>query len=446
MIEHENKLDATLADELIVPDSAGLAEAHPADVADHIETLPPEEGADVLEAMPAEHAAEALQEMDEEDAHVYLEDMEPDVAAKFVYLMALDDAADVLAETDDAHRAEIMAFLPPAHRAELAGLMEYPPESAGGMMSPEVAALPANLTKLEAIAELQRLASELEQIYYTYVVDHQHRLVGVLSLRDLILAPETRMLHEIMREQIVSVPALMDREEVAATFSKYGFYALPVVAEDGVLLGNITVDDVVEVIQDEATEDMQMMVGAGADERVDSPLGMTMRHRLPWLAVNLCTGVVVASVLGLFEQQLGRMIELIILAPMVAGLAGNTGQQSLAVVIRGIATGETRGLGAYRLLRRNALVGLCNGAVIGLIAATGCLILWRDVRVAMVLGTAMWLCMIVAAVSGALVPWAMKRLGFDPAQSSSIILTAITDVVGFGLFLALGVWLVLKAA
>ncbi|MBN2446406.1 MAG: magnesium transporter [Phycisphaerae bacterium] len=421
-----------------------LAEEHPADVADALEALPPGAGADVLEAMPPEAAADALEEMDEADAEEIIEDMEPEAAATALSLMALDDAADLLAELPPENRAQILRTFPDAQRAELEDLMTYPQESAGGIMSPEVVALPANLTVADAITDLRTIAHESEQIYYTYVVDHQHRLVGVLSLRDLILAPETKCLHEIMINKIVSVPVTMDREKVASMLSKYGYYALPVVAEDNRLLGIVTIDDVVEIIEEEATEDMQVMVGAGADERVDSPLTITLRRRLPWLMVNLGTAFVAASVVSMFESQLAKLTVLAVLMPVVAGQAGNSGAQTMAVVIRGIATGETRGLALLTLLSRNLIIGIASGAATGSVAGLAAWLWWRDIRLALVLGGAILLCMMIATVSGAFVPWAMRRLGFDPAQSSSIILTTITDVAGFGIFLALGAWLVVS--
>jgi magnesium transporter len=416
---------------------------HPADVADAIEAMPHEEGADVLEALDPEDAARALSEMDVEDAHSFVEEMGPPFAAQAFEHMALDDAADLLTELPDELSQQIMAALPEGQRAELVDLMTYPPESAGGIMSPEVIALSANLSIPEAIAELRRIADETEQIYYTYVVDHQHRLVGVLSLRDLLLASPGKKLHDIMITRITSVPATMDREEVAAMLSKYGYLALPVVEEDGRLLGIVTVDDVVEVLQQEATEDMQVMVGAGADERIDSPLHLTLARRLPWLFVNLVTAFLAAAVVGLFESTIEKLTWLAVLMPVVAGQAGNTGAQSMAVVIRGIATGETRGLEVRRLLLRNTAVGLLTGLAIGLVAGTVSFFWWSDASISIVLGVAMLACMAIAAVSGAFVPWIMQRLGFDPAQSSSIILTTITDVTGFGIFLALGAVVIL---
>lgn len=416
---------------------------HPADVAEALEAMGVEAGADYLETMPPEVAADVLEEMDEEDAVEFFEDMQPRAAAAALAEMSLDDAADLLGELAATDRSEILDLLAPEHRAELEGLLRYAPESAGGIMSPEVVALPANLTVPEAIEELRRIASESEQIYYTYVVDHQHRLVGVLSLRDLLLAKGAVTLNDIMIQRIVSVPAGMDREEVAGMLSHYGYYALPVVAEDGRLLGIVTVDDVFEVLEQEATEDMQRMVGAGADERIDTPIFRTVRSRLPWLLVNLGTAFLAATVVGAFEDQIAQVTALAVLMPVVAGQAGNTGAQSMAVVVRGIATGEARGVGLLKLVGRHTVVGVVSGVSIASVSA-GAWYLWAGERdMALVLGAAMLLCMIVATVSGAVVPWIMKRLGFDPAQSSSIILTTITDITGFGVFLALGGWLII---
>ncbi len=420
------------------PDAAQLAGEHPADVAAVIESLPPEERAQVLEQLPPEAAADALEEMDEQAAEEVVEDMRPEVAAVAVERMALDDAADLLAELPAEPRADILARLPAQDRARLETLMTYPPESAGGIMSPEVTALPEDLTVTDAVTILRRIADESEQVYYTYVVDLNTRLVGVLSLRDLILAPEGRRLRDIMRRQVVTVPVTMDREEVARLLTKYGYYALPVVDDERRLLGIVTVDDVMDVLQDEATEDIHRMVGAGADERIDSPVPLVLRRRVPWLLINLGTAFLAAFVVGAFEDTLKQLTVLAVLLPIVAGQAGNTGLQSMAVMIRSIATGETRGLALAWVLLREVAIGLGTGLVIGVTCALGAFAWQHDLRLSLVLGGAMVLCMLIATVSGALVPWIMKRLGFDPAQSASIILTTITDVAGFAIFLGLG--------
>lgn len=429
-----------------LPDPQTLVERHPADVAEVIEALPVESAAEVLDTLPPEAAAHALEYLDEGDAGQVVEDMDPARAAAAIAHMSLDDATDLLGRMDPEQRAGILGKLSDDDRNILQALLTYNPESAAGIMSPEVTALPADMSVSDAIAELRRVAHEKEQIYYTYVVDSGRRLLGVLSLRDLILARGEQKLHDIMIRSVVKVPGEMDREEVARLLSKYGYYALPVVDPWDRLLGIVTVDDVVDVIREEATEDVQRMVGAGADERIDSPVGFTLSRRVPWLMVNLGTAFLAASVVGLFEATLERITALAVLMPVVAGQAGNTGAQSMAVVIRGIATGEARLRSMIAILARELCVGVLAGLAIAAAASAAILGWWHDARLALVLGLAMVTCLAIAAVSGALVPLLMKRLGFDPAQSSSIILTTITDVSGLGVFLLLGTWLLLPRA
>jgi magnesium transporter len=422
-----------------------LKEEHPADVAEVIETLPTVEGAKLIAALPPATAADALAQMQARDAGILVEDMAPRVAASTVEHMPMDAAADLLAELPEEHREQILAVLAAEDRAQLETLMAYAPDTAGGMMSPEVAALPEDLTIPEAVVRLREFADQSETVYYTYVVDGQNRLIGVLSLRDLILAPAQQTLREIMRENVLAVPPEMDRNEVAELLQKYGYYALPVVDAENHLLGIVTIDDVVDVIQAEATEDMHRMVGAGADEHIDSPVPFVWRRRIPWLLLNLGTAFLASFVVGAFEHTLRQLTVLAVLLPIVAGQAGNTGLQSLAVMIRSIAMGETRGLRLAWIVTREVWIGVGAGSVIAL--TCGCIAYaWRrDLALALVLGAAMVLCMLVATVSGALVPWLMKRLGFDPAQSASIILTTITDVAGFGVFLGLGTLLLARS-
>jgi magnesium transporter len=374
-----NPLDAMSAiDPAEAPDPTLLADEHPADVADMIESLDPTDAVQVLEALSPEAAAHALEEMQEDDAHEAFEDMDEHAAAEALQRMAPDDAVDLLEGLDHEQRLRILSEVPADRASELLSLMSYAPESAGGVMSPELVALSANLTAAEAIDELRRSAESAEQIYYAYVVDHQHRLVGVLSLRDLILARSTKPLHEIMSTRIVSVPVDVDQEEAAGMLRKYGYYALPVVGPGNQLVGIITSDDVMDIMQEEATEDMQVMVGAGAHERVDSPIGDVLRARMPWLLVNLLTAFLAAAVISLFEATLAQVAFLAVLMPIVASQAGNTGAQSMAVVIRGIATDEMRNLGIGFLVSRNAIVGglagdnhrgVCGGAGLALAGA-----------------------------------------------------------------------------
>lgn len=423
-------------------DVENLSHQHPADVAEVIEHLPPAEGVEVLEALPPESAGEALEHLPSDEAESLIEDMDPAAAARAISHMALDDAADVLGLMEGGARGAILAQLPREERRVLERLLRYHPESAAGIMSPEVTALSAEMSVPDAIAALRRMSDRNEQIYYTYVVDDEGRLVGVLSLRDLLLAQEKQALRDIMITRVTSVPAEMDREQVAALLTKYGYFALPVVDEEDRLLGIVTVDDVVDVIREEATEDMQRMMGAGGDERIDSPVPLVLKRRLNWLVVNLATAFLASAVVGGFEGVLAKLTALAVLMPIVAGQAGNTGLQSMAVMIRAIAMGQTRGLGLGLIVLREVLIGLAAGVAIGGLTA-GVTYLWmRDAALAGVIGAAMVLCMLLATVSGALVPWVMQKCGFDPAQSASIILTTVTDLTGFGVFLGLGTLLV----
>jgi magnesium transporter len=394
----------------------------------------------VLETLTPERAADALEQMDEVDAQEYVEELAPETAGEALAHMAPDDAADILAELPADHREEILDNIPDAERGEIEALLTYPPESAGGIMSTQVTALLAGLSAGQAIAALRQLAEESEQIYYTYVVDEQRRLVGVLSLRDLLLAKDSARLRDIMIRQVTRVPATLDREDVARLLSKYGYFALPVVDEHDRLLGIVTIDDVVDVIQKEATEDMQRMVGAGGDERIDSPVRFVLKRRTLWLLINLATAFLAAAVVGAFRGTIEKLAVLAALQTIVAGQAGNTGLQSMAVMIRSLATGDVRGVGLVRILLRELWIGCGAGALVGVSAlAVGtayCVLFDERLWVAGVLGAALFSSMMIATVCGAMVPWTMRRLGFDPAQSASIILTTITDVSGFAIFLA----------
>lgn len=418
-----------------------LPDQHPADAADAIESLPAGQRADVLEGLDPETAADLLEQMDDRQSRAVVEEMQTSAAIEALAHMAPDDAADVLAGLERGTRTGILEALAPDERRAIEGLMSYPPESAGGVMSPRVTALPLDMTIEQAIGALRRLAGESEQIYYTYVVDAGRRLVGVLSLRDLLLGQAQQRLADIMLPNVRAVRAEVDREQVAALLTKYGYYALPVVDAEQRLLGIVTVDDVVDIIQDEATEDVQRMVGAGGDERVDSPVTLSMRRRIPWLQVNLGTAFLAAWVVSLFEGAIQTHAVLAVLMPIVAGQAGNTGAQAMAIMIRGIATGEARGVRLGRILLREAQIGLGSGLTVGATSGLATYLWFGNTWVAAAITLSMLLAMLIAAASGALVPWLMQRLGFDPAQSSSIILTTVTDVAGFGLFLVLGAWM-----
>ncbi len=312
----------------------------------------------------------------------------------------------------------------------------YPSESAGGMMSLEFTALPKDLAVGEAIKRIRSLGRQ-NPLSYVYVTDEENRLEGVLSMRDLVLAHPETTIESIMLREVVSVPARMDREEVAKVALNRRYLAIPVVDSEARLLGIIPSEDLIQVVEREASEDIQKMFGAGGDEQVFSPVFFSLRKRLPWLQVNLATAFLAAAVVGLFENTIARITALAVFLPVVAGQGGNTGTQTLAVVIRGLALGEVEKGLAGRVVMKEMSLGVLNGICVGLVTA-GVAILWQgNPFFGLVIGLAMVANMVVASISGALIPIGMRALGWDPAQSSSIILTTITDVMGFFSFLGL---------
>ncbi len=442
----ENERDQAL------PDDAAQA----GNVASQIEDIPAPDGADVLENLPTEEAAEVVEHLDPTTAAQILTEMDTALAATVVADMEEIEAAMVLGEMDPDDRVDILGLLPkplrdrlvaemePAHAAEVRQLEQYPPDSAGGIMTTEVTALGEDLTVQQAIEELRRRSKEFEQMFYVYVVDQRQHLLGVLSMRDLILAePQTR-LGRIMRTEVDSVTTTVDQETVAKLMQRYGYLAMPVVDERGRLVGIITHDDIVEVIEEEATEDVQRLFGAGPEERLSSPWHLSFRKRIFWLLVNLGTASVAASVVGVFEHTIAQLAILAAYMPIVAGLGGNASAQAMAVVIRGLAVGKVDRRLLRHVMLRELRVGITMGLVVGLVIAVIAVVIHiGEARLAdhlafgAVVGVALMCNVTLACITGSAIPFIMQRLGFDPAQSASIFSTAAIDITGFFILLSL---------
>jgi magnesium transporter len=432
----------------------------PQHVATRIEEIPAADGADVMEGLPKEKAADVAEYLDPNTAGDILAEMEPALAASVITDMEPPEASMVLAAMDPDDRVDILSHISaPLHdqiigemsatdAADVRNLEQYPPDTAGGIMTTQVTRLPEHFTVEEAIAELRRLAREYEQLFYVYVVDARNHLIGVLSMRDLILAKPGRKLSEIMIASVASVPATMDQEEVARIMQKYGYLAMPVVDGRNKLLGIITVDDVVHVLEQEATEDVQKMFGAGAEERLTSPWHFSFRKRLPWLEVNLGTAFLATLVVTCFHDTVEKFAVLAAYMPVVAGMGGNASAQAMAVAIRGISRGEMDSGMLRKVFQRELIVGCLSGLVIG---TTAMLIAWffhydHGMMLGIVVGAALVINHTLACIWGVAIPFAMKSLGFDPAQSATIFTTTLTDIVGFfsllGLASLLMRWLV----
>ncbi len=421
-----------------------FVELHPEDAARAVEALPPEEVGRLFKNMPT-YTATGL-----------LERLQPHVAAQLLQQTTTRRCGELLAESDprvasaiihhleEGQREQVLGGLPEDTSRTLRELAEYPAETAGGMMDAKVAAISIDLTAQQAIAAIRK--APREALYYLYVTQRDGRLAGVLSMRDLLLASPRDAIEPLVRRSVVSVSPTMPREDVVDLMSERGFLALPVVDLDGKLLGVVKYDEALQAGKLEAFEDLQKIVGAGGDERALSPVSTVVLRRLPWLYVNLLTAFMAAAVVGLFEGIIAQVTALAVLLPVVSGQGGNSGSQSLAIVMRGLALREIVPGTARRVLRKELFAALINGLAVALVTS-GVVYLWSaSAGLALVIGLAMVVNMTAASITGTLIPLGLRALGRDPAQSAAIFLTTVTDIVGFASFLGFAMlfmkWLV----
>ncbi|HEY1921169.1 MAG TPA: magnesium transporter [Tepidisphaeraceae bacterium] len=423
----------------------------PREIADQLQTLGPEEGVVALEILPVEVAAGAAAHMAPDVAGEIFRRLEPtratalitkmprEAASGILQAMAPDDRVDLLGTLDRALHDDLLRRFGASQAAESRELEQYSPDTAGGIMTTRVTALHKDITVEEAIAELRRIHQAMGQMSYVYVVDEEKRLVGVLSMRNLILASPDRLLGDIMIPGVRSVPASMDQEEVARQMRSSRYVALPVVDAEQRLCGLITLDDVMDVIEEEATEDVQRMFGAGAEERLSSTWQFSFSKRIWWLQVNLATAFGAGIVVAMFGGLLTRFAVLTIYIPIVSSMGSNAGAQAMSVAIRGITEGRTDRKLMRHVLMREAIVGLLSGIVIGITTAIIAMI-WQfqhGIMLGIVVGVALIFAQTLACVSGAAIPFVMRRLGFDPAQSATIFATTVSDMAGFATLLGL---------
>lgn len=414
-----------------------LVEADPQNAADILEALDEEAAADLLATLEPVNAAEVLEEMRDAAAADLLEELPITDAAALIAELPSDEAADIFEQLETDTQTAVLDALDLQTRDDLLGLLAYPADTAGGLMKTDPATLPIGISTGEAIEALRRLHEHLETMSYVYVVDQTGRLEGVVSFRELVFARPLTPLDEVMIPGPVAVPPETDREDVAEVIQRYGLLALPVVDAERRLLGIITVDDVLEAVQEEASEDIATMVGAGSNETVYTPVRTSITNRLPWVLVNLATAFLAAAVISRFEPVIERLTVLAAYMPVVASVGGNSGAQSQAVIIRALAIEAIPAHIVRRVLVRETTVALINGLVIGATSGLIATALTGNGRIGFVIGLAALVNMTVANLSGTGLPILLDRLGQDPALASNILLTTVTDLVGFGGFLAI---------
>lgn len=420
-----------------------LLSKRPADVAAVLTEISEDQAIDLVHRLfLRQQAAEPLAEMEPEDSAEILARLDRDEAIKILSRMDPDDAVDLLEELPPETQQELLSRLADEDAEVLSNLLAYPPDSAGGLMSPEFVELTLEMTTGQAIDLLRRRVEEAETVYYAYITDSNGHLVGVVGLRDMALAPPDTQLARILKRDIVSVLVTEDVEDVARLFDKYNFVALPVIDASGELLGIITVDDVIDVIRDEATEDIYGLAAVPREEGVDTSWRSSFRMRLPWMYVRLATGLAAAVVVGLFEDMVAKVAALAVLMGVVAGQGGSAGMQTVTIMTRGIALGDVDHAKGLRLLGKEALLGMINGLLIGLTVGLITLVWKGDLLLGVAMFGAMTLTLAVAGAAGALIPLLVRALGKDPALASGIFLTTITDVLGYAVLFILA-WLLL---
>lgn len=418
--------------------AADLEAQHPADAAETIEGLDITDQVKFVKQLPIKDAAESIAEMEERDQQHLIQSLNRGLAARIVEQMSPDDATDLLEGLDYELQQALLRRVPAEERAELKTLLTFAPDTAGGVMNTEVVILDQDLNPDQAIVKLREEVENKEIPYYAYLTDAKDRLVGVISLRDMLLAKRNVKLKELVKTQnLISVGYNVDKEEVAHLIARYNFLALPVVDFGNRLLGVVTVDDVIDIIHEEASEDMQTMVGAGADETTDSPVVFSVKKRFPWLIINVINSAIAAYVVHLFDETIAAMAILAALMHIVSNQAGNTGQQALAVMIRQLAMEKFDRKKAWSAVFREIKIGLVNSALISTLVTVSIVAFTGEVMLGACMGIALIIDMLVGALSGASIPLILKELGRDPAQASSIFLTTITDAIGFWSFLGL---------
>lgn len=416
-----------------------LQKQHPADLAQIFSELQDKEREAAFSLLAERNgrlAMEAISELGPETGATLLATRSADEIAKLAQEIPSDDAAALIDYLPEDLSAAVLDLMRPKESGVVENLLEYAEQTAGRIMNPHVFALSEDLTVGEAITELQS-NRDVEMVFYLYVVDERRHLVGVVSLRRLLLVSPETPLKRIMTADLISARVDMDQEEVARQVASYNLLAIPVVDEENKLVGVITVDDVIDVIKDEATEDIYRLAGVAGDERVFTSPRETFRKRLPTLAIQLVTLFAAAAVIAVFEPTIGKVTALAVFMPIVAGMGATAATQTLTVMVRGLALGELTWSNSRKALLKEVALGVGNGLLLGVVAAVVTWAAKGDPVLGLLLGLAMIINLFIAAAAGTLVPIGLRAANLDPALASSVVVTTMTDVLGFATFLGL---------
>jgi magnesium transporter len=413
-----------------------VVDLHPSDLADLVEGFEEPDQVTLLSALSPEVASDVLVEMEGgEDRGDLLAALSPEKGAELIEELPDDDAADLMGELEPREQQKILDVLPAETADYLIGLLQYDGDTAGGLMTTELVAVEGSLSAAQALDQVRVQGREVEDFYTVFVVDADRRLLGTLRLDTLVMSdPESRVDALVEAPVATALPGV-DQEEIARLIARYNVASLPVVTEDSVLLGRITFDDVIDVIEAEQTEDILRLAGVKDEEELRNNWVESVRTRLPWLALNLVTAALAASVILVFEDVIEQVLTLAFLAPIIAAMGGSSGTQSLAITIRRLTvegTGSARGF-----VLKEILIGLVIGGVLGVGIGLLAFFLRGDATLGVVVMLAMWGNQVVAGFAGAFVPATLDRMGIDPSVASSVFVHTLTDLCGFFLLFGL---------
>lgn len=412
------------------------------DQAEVFSDLPPEQQQEILPFLTPENSADIFEEMEDEDVVDIANRMRTDSLVEIVNEMEPDEAADLLGDITPAQAEEVLAKIDESD--DVRALLSHADETAGGVMTALDVRILMDMTVDEAIWHLRHLAPDSENIYYLFVQDKDDHLVGVVSLRDLVVAKPGTLITSIMDPDPLFTTVGIDQEEAARLMQRYDLLALPVVDEEHKLVGMITYDDLLDVLEDEATEDIYRLGGIPREQPADIGVTSAMKTRLPWLVLNLLTALVSAAVMSIFENTIAQVAILAAFFPIVAGVSGSAATQTMTVTVRGLALGDISPKEGFQALGREVLIGLFNGISIGVIVALIALV-WRGTPIlGLVTGAAVFLNLICAGVAGVIVPLFMNRMKLDPALASPILVTTTTDTLGYLFYLGLATLLIVQ--
>lgn len=410
---------------------------HPVDLLEAIHKLDDEDAKIILNRFPDETLGRILEEEEDEERYDFLSQFSKSRQKEILEEMSTDEIVDFVATLNEQQEEEVLSNLNIEDLEDVKELMQYDPDTAGGIMTTEFISIRQNKTVLKTLEYLQQNGHEAEMAFYMYVVDKEDHLKGVVSVRDIITSKFDVKIEDITNPNVVSLNINDDQEVIAAIFDKYDYIMLPVVDDNNVIKGIVTVDDVIDIIQEETTEDMHLLAGVDGDEKVDSNIIESIRSRLPWLVINLITAILAASVVSRFSATIEAVVALAAINPIIAGMGGNAGNQSMTIVVRAIALNELNGENAKKVFFKELIVGMISGLTIGLLIGIGCQIVYGNFFLGIVTSLSMLLNLIIATMVGYLVPVILVKLKVDPALASSIFVTTCTDCFGFFIFLSL---------